>query len=317
MKAAVVTAAGVSPRYLDFPEPECGPGQHVVELVAAAIHPVVRSKATGAHYSSTGAYPLVPGVDAVARTSEGVLAYVNGPLTPWGTFAQRMAVPVAMTTLLPDGADPVVAAAAMNPGMSSWMPLTTHTAASGTPDCVLVLGPTGAAGGLAVQNARALGVRRVIGAGRGAENLRRVAGLGAETLELTGDLQADVAALATLLGDTAPDLVLDFLWGTAAEVALQALAKVPGESAISYVEIGALAGEYTAVPASLLRSRPLRLTGSGIGSIDPRDYIARGHDYLQLIADKRVTLDAHGFALSDIEDAWSAAGTPRPVLTAC
>lgn len=316
MKAAVVTAAGASPRYLDFPEPETGPGRHVVELVAAAIHPVVRSKATGAHYSSTGAYPLVPGVDAVARTADGTLAYVSGPLSPWGTFAQRMAVPVAMTTPLPDGADPVVAAAAMNPGMSSWMPLTSHIAASGTPDSVLILGPTGAAGGLAVQNARALGVPRVIGAGRGVENLRRVAELGAETLELTGDPQADASTLATLLGGTAPDLVLDFLWGTAAEAALQALAKVPGESTISYVEIGAVAGEHAAVPASLLRSRPFRLTGSGIGSFDTREYIVRGHDYLQLITDKRVTLDALDFPLSGVEDAWSAPGAPRPVLTA-
>lgn len=45
----------------------------------------------------------------------------------------------------------------MNPGMSSWMPLTTHADEHGTPDTVMILGVTGAAGGLAVQNALACG----------------------------------------------------------------------------------------------------------------------------------------------------------------
>lgn len=314
MKAAVVTQAGASPQYLDFPEPEAGPSEHLVDLVAAAIHPVVRSKATGRHYSSTGAYPLVPGVDAVARAADGALVYVGGVREPWGTFAERIAAPLAAP--LPEGADPVVAAAAMNPGMSSWMPLTTHAEASGTPDTVLILGPTGVAGRLAVQNARALGASHIIGAGRGAEALRDVRDLGAETVELYGDPQADAAALAEHLGGSAPALVLDFLWGTAAEAAFGALSQMPGADAVDYVEIGSVIGEGATVPASLLRSRPFRLSGSGIGSFDMRDYVRRGRDYLQLVAEKRVTLDVQTFPLEGVEDAWANATGPRTVLTA-
>ncbi|WP_327312654.1 zinc-binding alcohol dehydrogenase family protein [Streptomyces sp. NBC_01235] len=313
MKAAVVVAAGgVVPEYQDFPEPEAGQGQQIVELVATAIHPVVRAKASGGHYSSTGQFPLVPGVDAVARTADGTLVYTGDVEEPWGTFAERMAVTMALP--LPDGTDPVAVAAGVNPGMSSWMPLTAHADEHGTPDTVMILGVTGAAGGLAVQNAQALGVRRVIGVGRGADDLKRVAALGAETVDITGDKDADAAAIGAAFHGHAPDLVLDFLWGGAAEAAFQALAHLPG-SATSYVEIGSVVGEQAAVPASLLRSRPFRLSGSGIGSFDMRRYFTQVAAYVQLIADGKVKVDAQAYPLSRVSQAWTAPAGPRPVLT--
>ncbi|MFJ8021446.1 zinc-binding alcohol dehydrogenase family protein [Streptomyces sp. NPDC096311] len=315
MKAAVVaTAGGAVPEYRDFRDPEAGEGQQIVHLVATAIHPVVRSKASGGHYSSTGRFPLVPGVDAVARRADGTLVYTGDVEEPWGTFAERMAVTMALP--LPEGADPVAVAAGVNPGMSSWMPLTTHAEQHGTPDTVVILGVTGAAGGLAVQNARALGVRRVIGVGRGVDDLKRVAGLGAETVEIVGNKGGDAAAIGAALGGKAPDLVLDFLWGSVAEAAFQALANVPGAGATSYVEIGGAAGEEAAVPASLLRSRPFRLSGSGIGSFDMRRYFTQVAAYVQLIADGKVQVDAQAHPLSQVSEAWTAPAGPRPVLIA-
>ncbi|MBB5773964.1 hypothetical protein [Nonomuraea jabiensis] len=47
-----------------------------------------------------------------------------------------------------------------------------------------------------MQNAQTLGVRRIIGVGRGVDDLKCVAGLGAETVELTGDRDPDAAAIA-------------------------------------------------------------------------------------------------------------------------
>ncbi|WP_105967754.1 zinc-binding dehydrogenase [Streptomyces geranii] len=313
MKAAVVAVAGGAvPEYQDFPEPEVGPGGQIVELVATAIHPVVRAKASGGHYSSTGQFPLVPGVDAVARTADGTLVYTGDVEEPWGTFAERMAITMALP--LPAGADPVAVAAGVNPGMSSWMPLTAHVGEHGTPDTVMIIGVTGAAGGLAVQNAQALGVRRIIGVGRGADDLKRVAGLGAETIEITGSADADAAAIGAALDGKAPDLVLDFLWGSAAEAAFHALAAIPG-GATSYVEIGGAAGEQATVPASLLRSRPFRLTGSGIGSFDMRRYFTQVAAYVQLITDGKVKVDAQAYPLAHISQAWTAPAGPRPVLT--
>lgn len=314
MKAAVVATAGAVPKYLDFSEPEAGQGEQIADLVASAIHPIVRAKASGEHYSSTGQFPLVPGVDAVARTADGTLVFTGDVESPWGTFAERMAI--ALFLPIPDGADPVAVAAGMNPGMSSWIPLTGHADEHGTPDTVMILGVTGAAGGLAVQNALALGVRRVVGVGRGADDLKRVAGLGAETVEIIGDKDADGRAIGAALGGKAPDLVLDFLWGSAAEAAFLALADIPGEGATSYVEIGSAAGEQAAVPAALLRSRPFRLSGSGIGSFDMGRYVGQIPVYLQLIADGKVRVDAQAYPLSQVSEAWTAPAGPRPVLIA-
>ncbi|WP_158852666.1 zinc-binding alcohol dehydrogenase family protein [Saccharothrix deserti] len=277
---------------------------------------MVRAKASGKHYSSTGQFPLVPGVDVVARTADGRMVYTGEVEPPWGTFAERMAAPAALALPLPDGTDPVAVAAGMNPGMSSWMPLTAHVEAHGAPDTVVILGATGAAGGLAVQNARALGVRRVVGVGRGVDDLKRVAGLGDEIVELVGDEDADAKVIGAALGDQAPDLVLDFLWGHPAEAVFQALADVPGADATSYVEIGSAAGEQAAVPASLLRSRPFHLSGSGIGSFDMRRYITQATVYIQLIADGMVQVDTHVYPLSQAGEAWTAPAGPRPVLIA-
>jgi hypothetical protein len=66
-------------------------------------------------------------------------------------------------------------------------------------------------------------VRRVIGVGRGMDDLKRVAGLGAEIVEIVGDRGVDTAVIGTALGGKAPDLVLDFLWGGVAEAAFAAL----------------------------------------------------------------------------------------------
>ncbi|MFD7323307.1 zinc-binding alcohol dehydrogenase family protein [Streptomyces sp. NPDC059875] len=316
MKAAVVAApGGVTPEYQDFPEPEAGQGRQVVSMVASAIHPVVRSKASGEHYSSTGQLPLVPGVDAVARTADGTAVYTGEVEPPWGTFAERMAVPAGLAVPLPPGADPVAVAAGVNPGMASWMPLVTHADESGTPESVLILGATGAAGNLAVQNAQALGARRVIGVGRGGPDLERVAGFGVETVELVSDTSLDAAAISATLGDTAPALVLDFLWGSPAEAMFQALAGIQGAGATDYVEIGSVAGEHSAVPASLLRSRPIRLRGSGIGSFDMRRYIAEVPAYIQLIVGGKVRVHARAYPLSQVAEAWTASQPgPRPVL---
>lgn len=62
-----------------------------MELVAAGIHPVVRSLAAGRHYGSSGIWPQIPGVDAVARTADGELVYTGYVQAPFGTLAERLA----------------------------------------------------------------------------------------------------------------------------------------------------------------------------------------------------------------------------------
>src|SRR5262249_56338196 len=106
MKAAVLRGPGSVPEYADFAEPSLPSGRELVELAAAGIHPVVRSLAAGRHYGSAGTYPLIPGVDAVARTASGGLVYTRDRPPPYRTPAGRMAVPAPMKPPLPDGPAP-------------------------------------------------------------------------------------------------------------------------------------------------------------------------------------------------------------------
>lgn len=319
MKAAILHSADSVPVYGDFAEPEAGPGSQIVDLVAAGIHHLTRSVAAGRHYSRDGAFPVIPGLNAVARTAGGHLVFTSSAPPPYGTFAERIASPDAMRFPLPDGASPEAVAAGVNPGMASWLPLKARQAQAGKLATVLVLGVTGMSGLLAVQNARLLGAARVVGAGRSQAGLRRAAAAGAETVTLTGDRDADAEALAAALDGDAPGLVLDFVWGPVAETAFQALGRRGfGEDTadISYVQIGALAGAEAAVPSSLLRSRKLTISGSGAGSVSAADIKALIPLYIQLIADGSVQVPFRTFPLSEAAAAWtaSAGSGPRVVL---
>jgi NADPH:quinone reductase-like Zn-dependent oxidoreductase len=315
MKAAILHSAESAPVYGDFGEPAAGPGSQIVDLVAAGIHHVTRSVAAGRHYGSGGAFPVIPGLNAVARTAGGELVFSSSGPPPYGTFAERFASPEAMRFPLPAGARPEAVAAGVNPGMASWLPLRARLAEAGKLGPVLVLGVTGMSGFLAAQNAGLLGATRIVGAGRSRPGLERAAAAGADTLALTGDKDTDAEALATALDGGAPGLVLDFVWGPVAETAFQALGRRGlGEDTadIRYVQIGALAGAEAAVPSSLLRSRKLTISGSGAGSVPAASIRAQIPAYIQLIADGSVQVPFRTFPLSDVGAAWTASAEPGP-----
>ena len=319
MKAAILRSPDSVPVYGDFDDPVPGAGSEIVEFVAAGIHQVTRSVATGRHYGGGGVFPVIPGLNAVARTAGGELVFTSAGEPPHGTFAELIASPDAMRFPLPPGARPEAVAAGVNPGMASWLPLTARQAEAGKLGTVLILGVTGMSGYLAAQNAALLGAARVIGAGRSRPGLERAAAAGAQTLTVTGDRDADAEALAGTLNGDAPGLVLDFVWGSVAETAFRALGRrgLGEDSAdIRYIQIGALAGAEASVPAALLRSRKLTISGSGAGSVSARDIKTKIPAYLQVIADGSVEVPFRTFALSDVSAAWtaSAATGPRVVL---
>lgn len=321
MKAALVDAPGDSARYGDFAEPGDHDGRQVVELVAAGIHPVVRALASGKHYGSKDQWPIVPGIDAVVRSAEGVLAFSGFPQPPYGTLAERISVPSFLWIPLPEGADPARVAGGVNPGMASWLLLQERRTELGKLDNVLILGVTGMAGLLAVQNARILGATRVIGAGRDAQRLSDAVKAGAVTVALSGDRERDGTAILQALESSSPDIVLDFLWGVPAESTFAALGRRGLEADradISYVQIGAIAGSQAAVPAELLRSRKLHIRGSGAGSASLSDIIAELPRYIQLISDGTVDVPVQTFPLSQVSKAWKVAerGCPRVVVVA-
>ncbi|WP_454226431.1 hypothetical protein [Propioniciclava flava] len=81
MKAALVTAYGHNPQYADAPEPVATEEEIVIDVLAAALAPRVRSQAAGSHYTSTGALPLIPGVDGVGALPDGQQVYFLLPPT--------------------------------------------------------------------------------------------------------------------------------------------------------------------------------------------------------------------------------------------
>ncbi len=255
----------------------------------------------------------------MARTAGGELVYTGFLQPPYGTLAERMAVPAARKLRLPEGAEAAQVAGGLNPGLSSWLPLRSRRSEAGSLGTVLILGATGMAGLLAVQNARLLGADRVIAAGRDEVRLARAAAHGAAPVPLPSALDAAAAALAGAIGDSAPGLVLDFVWGGPAEAAFAALAGRglrEDKADIAYVQIGSLAGATAAVPSALLRSRRIRITGSGAGSASLDALMDEVPRYIELIAQGLVDVPVSVFPLSAVADAWaaSAQGGERVVV---
>lgn len=302
MRAAVVSNPEVVPVCADFRDPEPRPGQEPLRLVGAGLHHVVRGQAAGRHYASDGAYPLVPGIDAVARTGDGRLVYTGLPRAPWGTMAEWLVTPFEVD--LPSGVDPLAVAAGVNPAMSGWMPL---TARRGELDTVLVLGATGLSGSLAVRAALSLGAKQVIAVGRDAEALERLRDRGAVTVSLTDAPQ--------VVAEAQPTLVLDYVWGPVAETAFGALATAGGDSApVDYVQIGSLAGPDAVLPAAVLRSRRLRISGSGRGSVSKEEIIAELPDIIAGFADGTFDAPYTVYPLSRVDEAWAHQGRTRAVI---
>ena len=163
MHAAVVRSFDRPPRYEEFPAPQPR-GEHelLVDVLAAGLHPRVRSGAAGSHYSSSGALPLIPGIDGVGRSEDGLLRYFVALDGGFGTMAEQTVVDSRRTVVLAEDADAATIAAAMNPGMSSWVALRRRIAFQAG-QSVLVLGATGSAGRMAVQIAKLLGAGHVVG----------------------------------------------------------------------------------------------------------------------------------------------------------
>jgi NADPH:quinone reductase-like Zn-dependent oxidoreductase len=317
MNAAVVTSFTEPPRYqtCDIPSPGDS-GTTLVDVLAVGLHPRVRSGAGGAHYTSTGALPMIPGVDAVGRRADGGLIYFAADDASLGTMAEKTLADPRRSVELPAGVDVAQVAAAMNPAMSSWVALRRRiTFEPG--HSVLILGATGNAGSMAVQIAKLMGAGQIIGAGRDPERLAALTALGADTLvQLTSDPAATATALAEVAGDV--DVVIDYLWAEPARAAMQALlgARSDLSAPLDWVQIGALTGPELMLPSAWLRGANLRIQGSGQGSVSGRTYLGELPALVAEIDAGRIAVDARTAALAEVESVWTAPEVPgtRTVL---
>jgi len=318
MHAAVVTTFDSAPRYQEFPAPvPAGPDEMLVDVLAAGLHPRVRSQANGSHYTSTNELPLVPGIDGVGRGPDGRLRYFILPDTTMGAMAGQTVIDVRRSVVLSDSTDPVAVAAAMNPAMSSWVALRRRVPFQPGQD-VLVLGATGSAGQLAVQIARLFGAKKVIAAGRDAGRLAALPALGATAMvRLDGDAEVTADRIGQAAADV--DVVIDYLWGEPAAAAMIAVVthRADRGKPLSWIQIGSVAGPTAPIPSAALRAARLQIVGSGQGSVSAREYVAELPAIAEAITAGTLDVDARAVPLADVEQAWAAAADAkeRIVLT--
>jgi NADPH:quinone reductase-like Zn-dependent oxidoreductase len=313
MQAAVVNVFGQAPRYQEFPEPAPAEGEALVTMRAAGLHPLVKAIASGAHYSAGGKLPAIPGVDGVGMLPDGRRVYFGFVRKPWGPMAERAAAPTAMCIPVPEGLGDAEAAAIGNPGMSAWVSLK-ERAGLEAGETVLILGATGVAGQLAVQTARLLGAKRVIGVGRNVEALKDA---NVDAVVTLGEGEDAVRDALTREAEAGIDVVIDYLWGRPMELLLEALArgfKPTATHRTRVVQVGSSAGPAITLPGSTLRSVDLSITGSGIGAVPLRVIFAAIPKLFAAAAEGRLTIAVEAVPLAEVESAWNRGRNGRRVV---
>ncbi|HTQ04089.1 MAG TPA: zinc-binding alcohol dehydrogenase family protein [Polyangiaceae bacterium] len=305
MKAAVVRDFAAAPRYETHPEPAAGGAGVPVTVLAAALSPRVRSGAAGRHYTSSGALPLVPGLDGVGTLADGRRVYFLAENERLGTMAERTLAEPSLTVDVPDGLDAPAVAALMLPAISSWVALTQRVHLE-RGESVLVLGATGTSGQLAVQIAKHLGASQIVAAGRNEAGLERARAFGAQRVVRLSGTDADGRAVAEAASEV--DVVLDYLWGTVTSAVLPTLgrARAAESRALRWVLVGSAAGDEIALSSVLLRKRNLQVLGSGQGAVPTEAMFGAAPEVLRALAAGKLTVNARAVSLSEVERFWSA-----------
>ncbi|OCJ11015.1 alcohol dehydrogenase [Rhizobium sp. AC27/96] len=304
MKAAIVWDAGRVPVFGDFETPVADGDEKLVSVSTAAISQVVKSRASGKHYSSGNQFPFIVGIDGVGRLNDGQRVYFVLPKAPYGSMAEIAAARSGHLIELPDDLDDVTAAAIANPGVSSWAAY--HERAKlRSGETVLINGATGTSGRLAVQIAKYLGAGKVIATGRNPDSLEALEGLGADVII---PLVQDKATLEEAFKEqfaAGVDVVIDYLWGESAESLLLAAAKAGKDAVpIRYVQVGAISGGDISLPSAVLRSSAITLMGSGIGSISLDRFVNATAGLLRATVPGNFQIASKTVPLSDVEKAW-------------
>lgn len=316
MRAAVLDSLGSLPRYGTFADPTVGVGEALVHVVAAAIKPIDRAIAAGTHYGSPRSLPVVCGMDGVGNLDDGSAVYFWTTRRPFGAMAERS--PAAWSVPLPDGLDPALAAAVVNPALAAWLPLQWRGRMEAG-ESVLILGATGAAGQMAVKAARLLGAGRVVAAGRRADVLASLDADATIDLTLPDD---DLAAAFASEARQGMGIIVDYVWGRPVELLISTLAKSDlAESGttrgIRLVSVGEMAGRSITLPSAALRASRLEIVGSGTANLPPvpemRAIVA---DILTRARDGGLATPIERFPLPEVTRAWEAAAASerRPVL---
>ena len=282
------------PRYITVDDPPA-PSDNEIQLrvLAAGLHQVVRTRASGKHALS-GGLPHTVGIDCVGRdVATGKLYYCVWMKPGFGTFAELLTVPKNVVHPLPDTINPVKFAGSVNPAMSSWLALTQRTSNLPEKYTVLILGATSASGRMAVHVAKILGAGKVIGVARDEAALAKMDGPDEFIVQKDPITDTDFSKVTC-------DVVLDYVYG---DLALHLLSTVKIQRPLQYISIGVLSRKEVAIPPGLLRSRDITIRGSGPGAVPPQAMLQEIKKLVPAVT-KLTLLEAHSVPLKDIEGLW-------------
>ncbi|MEV8310641.1 NADP-dependent oxidoreductase [Streptomyces flavidovirens] len=236
--------------YEDVPKPKLGPDSVLVRVKAASVNPVDWKIQAGYLDSVLDAvFPVIPGWDVagvVEQAGHGVtefapgdevIGYVREDFVSRGTFAEYVAAPVRTLARKPANLSFEEAAGLPLAGLTAYQALV-HRLKAAEGETVLVHAAAGGVGSLAVQIARALGVR-VIGTAS-ERNHPYLRSLGATPVAYGEGLADRVKALAP----EGVDAVLDLVGGEALQLSPALLAPGGRLASIADGSVLGLGGSY-------------------------------------------------------------------------
>ena len=274
MKAAFIEQFGGPQviRYGDQPDPKAGPGEVVVDVVAASVN-AADWKVRAGEYAQA-AFPLILGRDfsgTVAATGAGVDDLkvgdaVFGVLEAGreGAYAEKLAIKAAIIAKKPDGLSHFDAAALALTGLTAIKSIE-DTLQLKRGETILIQGGAGGVASIVIQLAKHLGARVITTAS--AANLAYVRGLGADEVI---DYNAQDFTRAVGGCDAVFDTVGD-------DVALKSFAVLKPGGRAAFIASGAQApkpdrGDVTALRPAVGRARaPLERIAQlvAIGAVRP------------------------------------------------
>ncbi|MGI4744602.1 MAG: quinone oxidoreductase family protein [Janthinobacterium lividum] len=292
MRVAIIEERHGTPRLVDVPEPDAGPGTSKLKVIAAGMGPTDIMRSAGTY--KTPKVPYIIGGEGIGRLPSGERVYFGHSIESSGAFGDWTIVPDEEIWPIPDDVDDGQAIALAISGTGALIPLEEAKIQPG--ERVLILGATGPLGQIALQAARALGAGRVVAAARTRATLDRLKEHGiADAVAQLGQGDDDAALKAA-----GPfDVVLDCVFGAPAEAALRAMA--PGGRMLS---IGVGAGMTMTVSLRDLVMKSHSGVGTGHRPIAERQ--AAYHRLLDYHRAGRMSVDVVYFDLDQAAEAWAA-----------
>lgn len=298
----------------DFPAPTAGPGEVVLDVVAAGVNfpdtLIIEGK-----YQVRPPLPFVPGAEAagiVSALGDGVTGVAPGDRVialgnHYGAFAEQQAVPAASLLPMPAEMDFVTAAGFGLTYGTSYYALK-QRAALQPGETLLVLGAAGGVGLAAVELGRAMGAR-VIAAASTAEKLEVAAVAGAAE-GINYAEESLKTRVKELTGGKGVDVVYDPVGGELSEQALRAT----GWNGRLLV-IGFAAGDIPKIPLNLPLLKNNAIVGVFWGawaSREPQTSLENYQELFQMYRDGKLKpLVSQVYDLADYQQAFDTLTSRR------